>query len=69
MLCKKAGIPEKNYVSYSAEDCTGMCTNQTIKGGMGGSVGSRADTVKHYKNSKKMEETAESSQESKLDAL
>ena len=40
-------------MSHSAEGCTGMRTNRTIKDGMGGSVGSRADTVKHYKNSKK----------------
>ena len=38
-------------MSHSAEDCTSIHTNQTMKDGMGGPMGSRADTVKHYKNS------------------
>ena len=42
---------EKKYMSHSAEDCTCMRTNRTIKDGMGGSVGSRYDTVKQYKKS------------------
>ena len=33
---------------YSAKDCTVQRTNQTIKDGMGGSMGSRADTAKQY---------------------
>ena len=38
---------------HSAEDCTGMRTNRTIKDVMGASVGSRADTMKQYKKSLK----------------
>ena len=36
---------------HRVEDCTGMRTNLTIKDGMGGYVGSRADTMKQYKKS------------------
>ena len=36
---------------HSAKDCTGMSTNWTIKDGIGGYMGSRADTVKQYKKS------------------
>ena len=38
MLCKKAGMPEKKYMSHRAEYCTGVRTNRSIKDGMGGSV-------------------------------
>ena len=38
---------------HITEDCTGMRTNMTIKDGMGGSVRSKADTVKQYKKSEK----------------
>ena len=38
-------------MSHSADDCTGIRTNRTIKYGMGGSVGSRDDTVKQYNKS------------------
>ena len=48
MICKKAGMPERKYMLYSAKDCTVQRTNQTIKDGMGGSMGSRADTAKQY---------------------
>ena len=41
VLCKKALMPEKKYMSHSSDDCTGIRTNLTIKDGMGGSVGSR----------------------------
>ena len=51
VLCNKAGSPKRNYMSHSANYCTGMRTNRTIKYGMGGSVGSRNDTVKQYKKS------------------
>ena len=34
---------------HSADDFTGVRTYQTIKDGMGRSVGSRADNVKQYK--------------------
>ena len=50
-LCKKAGMPERKYILHSAEYCTGMRTNRTIKDGMGGYVRSRTDTVKQYKKS------------------
>ena len=43
---KKAGMSDRKYMSHSAEDCTDQSTNRTTKEGMGGSVGSRADTVK-----------------------
>ena len=45
-------MPEKNYISHSDEDCTGVRTNRKIKDGIGGSVGSMTDTVKQYKKSK-----------------
>ena len=51
VICKKAGMPEHKYMSHIAKDCTCMRTNRTIKYGMGGFLGSRADTVKHYKKS------------------
>ena len=44
-------MPERKYMFHSAKDCTVMHTNRTIKDGMGGSVGSRANTVKQYKKS------------------
>ena len=44
-------MSERNYMSHSSKDCTGMRTKRTIKDGMGGYVGSRDDTVKHYKKS------------------
>ena len=46
-------MSERKFMTHSAKDCTVHRTNRNIKDGMGGSVGSRADTVKHYKNSKK----------------
>ena len=51
VLCKKAGVPERKYMSHSAEYCTSVHTNRTIKDLMGGSVGSITDTVKQYKKS------------------
>ena len=51
MLCKKAEISEQKYMSHSAEYCTGMRTNWTIKDRMGEYTGSRNDTTKKYKNS------------------
>ena len=36
---------------HRVEDCTGMHTNLNIKDGIGGSVGSRSDTMKQYKRS------------------
>ena len=62
-------MPELKYMSHSAEECTGISANQNIKDGMGGSVGSMADTVKKYKKSEKMEEKSEISQKGKKYAL
>ena len=56
-------------MSHSDEECIGMRTNRTIKYGMGVSVGFRADTMKQYKKSGKMEERAEISQESERYSL
>ena len=36
-------------MTHSAEDCVGMCTNRTIKNGMGGSLVSIDNIVNHYK--------------------
>ena len=69
VLYKKAGMPEKKYMQNSAEDCTGVRTNQTIKDGMGGSVEISTDNVKQYKKSEKMDEGYESLQEEEQDAL
>ena len=41
-------MPERNYMSHSSEDRTGMHTNRTIKYGMGVSVEIRSDTAKQY---------------------
>ena len=51
VLYKKSGMPEQKYMSRCEEDCTGIGTNQNIKGRMGESVGSRDNTVKQFKNS------------------
>ena len=53
MLYKKAGIPERKYMSHSTADCTGQRTNWTVKDVIGVSVGSRYYTVKQYKKSEK----------------
>ena len=51
VIFKKAGIPDRNFMSHSAKDCTGVCTNRTIKYRMGGYVVSRTATVNQYKKS------------------
>ena len=52
VLCKKAGIPERKYISHIAEDCFGKRTNQKIiKDGLGGHMVSRYEAVKQYKKS------------------
>ena len=49
-LCKKAGIPEKKYMSHISENCFGKLSyQQPTKLEMGGSIGNRADAVKHCK--------------------
>ena len=53
VLCSKSGMPEQNYMLHSADDFTVVRTYQTIKDGMGRSVGSRADTVRQYKKYEK----------------
>ena len=51
VIGKKAGMPERKYMSHSSKYCTGMRINRTIEDGMGGSVGSMNDNLKEYKNS------------------
>ena len=53
VLCKKAGMPERNYSSHSSEDCTCVRTKRSIKDGMGGPIGSRTHAVKHHKKFEK----------------
>ena len=49
-------MPWLKYMLHSAEDFFGKCTNQnTIKDGLGGHMGIRAEAVKQYKNYEKME--------------
>ena len=70
MCALKEGMNDlKKYMSYSDKYYTIMCTNQTIKYGMGGSVGSGTDNMKQYEKSLKMEEGAEISQEAEQDDL
>ena len=46
-------MPEKKYMSHSDEDCFGKRTNhKTIKYGLGGPMGTRAEVMKQYKKSK-----------------
>ena len=61
VICNKAGMTDQKYMSHSYEECTGMRTKWNIKDGMRVYVGSRADTVKQYKKSEKMEEISERS--------
>ena len=44
-------MPERKYMSHSSQECTGTCINRNIKVGLGGSTGSRAETVKQYHKS------------------
>ena len=53
MIFKKAGIPERKYMSHSAEGFFVKHNNQnTIKDGLGKPMGSSAEAVKKYKKSK-----------------
>ena len=45
VLYKKSGIPERNYMPHSAEDCTGLRTNRPIS--------NRTNSVKQYNKSEK----------------
>ena len=46
VLCKKTGMPERKYRSHSADDCTGVRTNRSIKDGLGGPTENSNDAVK-----------------------
>ena len=49
MIYRKAGIPEREYMSQSDEDCFGKCSDQKpIKDGLGSPMGSRAEAVKQW---------------------
>ena len=52
VLCNKAGITEWKYIPHSSGDCFGKRSDQnSIKDGLEGSLGSRDDATKQYKNS------------------
>ena len=53
ILCKKAGMTERRYMSHSIKDCTGMRTKRNIKDRMGGPSGSRNHAVQQHKKTKK----------------
>ena len=53
VLFKKALMPERKYMSHSAEDFTDVRTNQFIKYGMLGPVRIRYDAVKQHNKSEK----------------
>ena len=53
VLCKKAGIPERNYASHSAKDYTGVCTKHSTEDGTRGRIGSRTHSVQHHNKSEK----------------
>ena len=44
-------MPERKYVSHSAEDCTSVRTKRSIKDGMGVPIGSRTHAVQQHKKS------------------
>ena len=49
MLCKKSVMPEIKYILQSSEKCFVKRYNQqSIKEVLGGDLGNRADSVKHY---------------------
>ena len=52
-LCKKAGIPDRKYMSHSTKDCTGGHTKCSIRDEMGGPIGSRTHAVKHHEKYEK----------------
>ena len=50
LICKKSGMHEQNYMSYSSDNCFGKIYNQnTIKEGLLEALVNKADSVKHYK--------------------
>ena len=53
VICKKAGMPERKYISHSADDCTGVRTNRPIKYGMVIPMGIRNEAVKQYNKPEK----------------
>ena len=58
VLFKKAEIPERNYASHIAKDCTSVRTKCSIKDGMGGLIGSRTHAVQQHKNPSKSKSSA-----------
>ena len=56
-------MPERKYTSRSAKYCTSVRTKCLIRDGMVGPMGIRNNDVQQSKNSEKMEEGAEISQE------
>ena len=58
VLCKKAGMPERKYVSHSTKYFTGLRNKCSIKDGIGGPIGIRTHDLqqhKKYKNKWKKE--------------
>ena len=52
VIYKKSGMPERNYMLHSAEECFVNCTNQkNIKDVLGEPMGIRDEGVKQYKKS------------------
>ena len=65
-LFKKAGMPDRKYMSHISENCFGKRSDQkSINKGLGVYLGNRADTINHYKKSgQNFRKELESSQES-----
>ena len=52
VICKEAGMPERNYTLHSSEDCFRNQSNQkSIRYGLGVPMGSRYGSVKQQKRS------------------
>ena len=63
-LCKKAGIPERKYMLHRSENCLGKRSNHnSVKEELGGSLGNRDYSVKHYKKYEQKWKKTEISQE------
>ena len=53
-MCKKYGIPDQNYSSYSSEKCFGkMFDQEYIKEGLGGKLLNRDKAVNSFQKSEK----------------
>ena len=47
-------MPEQKYMSHRSEDCFGKRSDRkSIKDGLGGALGSKADALKQYKRSER----------------